>query len=185
MIDRLKVWSDQEEVLARAKNVAMLILDVDGVMTDGGIIINDLGVESKRFDVRDGHGLKMLLRAGIDVALITGRESQVVAKRAEELGINWVFQGIKNKLPCYEQLLAEKGLKSDQVGYVGDDVVDIPVLKRVGLAVAVPGAHEVVAQYAHYITQAREGNGAVREVCELLLYARDLWQEAMSRYTEA
>jgi 3-deoxy-D-manno-octulosonate 8-phosphate phosphatase (KDO 8-P phosphatase) len=114
----------------KARNLKLLILDVDGVLTDGRIVIDDHGVETKCFDVRDGHGIKMLKRANIDVALITGRQSHVVTHRARELGIDSVYQNIHDKLEVYQSLLEEKGLRDGEVGFVGDDIVDLPILKR-------------------------------------------------------
>jgi len=134
--------------MEKARNVKLLILDVDGVLTDGRIVIDDRGVETKCFDVRDGHGIKMLKRANIDVAIITGRESQVVSHRARELGIDSVFQNIHNKLEVYEAILKEKGLKDGEVGFVGDDVIDLPLLRRVGFAAVVADGVEELKPYA-------------------------------------
>jgi 3-deoxy-D-manno-octulosonate 8-phosphate phosphatase (KDO 8-P phosphatase) len=168
--------------LAKAKNVKFLILDVDGVLTDGRIIIDDRGVESKYFDVRDGHGIKMLKRANIEVALITGRQSQVVTHRARELGIESVYQNIHDKLEVYQALLEEKGLTDGEVGFVGDDLVDLPILKRVGFSAVVADCIEELKPYAHYISRKRGGRGAVREISELILKAQGKWPQLMERY---
>jgi len=168
--------------MEKARNVKLLILDVDGVLTDGRIVIDDRGVETKCFDVRDGHGIKMLKRANIDVAIITGRESQVVSHRARELGIDSVFQNIHNKLEVYEAILKEKGLKDGEVGFVGDDVIDLPLLRRVGFAAVVADGVEELKPYADYVSRNKGGRGAVREIIELILKAQGKWAELMERY---
>jgi 3-deoxy-D-manno-octulosonate 8-phosphate phosphatase (KDO 8-P phosphatase) len=168
--------------MEKARNVKLLILDVDGVLTDGRIVIDDRGVETKCFDVRDGHGIKMLKRANIDVAIITGRESDVVSHRARELGIDSVYQNIHNKLEVYEAILEEKGLKDGEVGFVGDDLVDLPLLRRVGFAAVVADGVEELKPYADYVSRNRGGRGAVREVIELILKAQGKWAELMERY---
>jgi 3-deoxy-D-manno-octulosonate 8-phosphate phosphatase (KDO 8-P phosphatase) len=166
----------------KARNLKLLILDVDGVLTDGRIVIDDHGVETKCFDVRDGHGIKMLKRANIDVALITGRQSQVVTHRARELGIDSVYQNIHDKLEVYQSLLEEKGLRDGEVGFVGDDVVDLPILKRAGFSVVVADCMEELKPYADYVTRNRGGRGAVREISELILKAQGKWAGLMERY---
>jgi 3-deoxy-D-manno-octulosonate 8-phosphate phosphatase (KDO 8-P phosphatase) len=168
-----------EERLAR---VELLLLDVDGVLTDGRIVLDDRGVETKAFDVTDGHGLKMLLRAGVDAGLVTGRRSRVVEHRARELGIREVHQGVKDKARVVSEILRRRGLTPERVGYVGDDIVDLPVLLQVGLAVTVPGAPEYLRERAHWVTQRPGGRGAAREVCEALLRAKGLWDEATRKY---
>ena len=168
--------------MEKARNVKLLILDVDGVLTDGRIVIDDRGVETKCFDVRDGHGIKMLKRANIDVAIITGRESHVVSHRARELGIDSVYQNIHNKLEVYEAILKEKGLKDGEVGFVGDDVIDLPLLRRVGFAAVVADGVEELKPYADYVSRNKGGRGAVREIIELILKAQGKWAELMERY---
>ena len=169
----------------RAKSVKLLILDVDGVLTDGGIILDDNGKEYKKFDVRDGHGIKILQRFGIDVALITGRYSKVVEKRAGELGIREVYQRCLEKAPVYEGLLVKLGLSAKETAYMGDDVVDIPILRRVGLPVAVADAHEEAKKHALMITRAKGGRGAVRECVEFILKAKGLWNDIIDAYRKA
>jgi 3-deoxy-D-manno-octulosonate 8-phosphate phosphatase (KDO 8-P phosphatase) len=156
--------------------VKILILDVDGVLTDGRIIINDRGEETKSFNVKDGYGIRALLDTGIDVAVITGRRSGVVEHRAKDLGIKSVYQGVTDKKSACIRLLEEKRLTSDQACYIGDDLPDIPVLRYVGMPVAVADAVKEAREAALYITEKNGGNGAVREVCELILKARDAWQ---------
>lgn len=168
-----------EERLAR---VDLLLLDVDGVLTDGRVVLDDNGVESKAFDVRDGHGLKLLQRAGVGVGLVTGRRSRVVELRAAELGIDEVHQGVKDKLRVVRQILTRREVAPGQVAYVGDDVVDLPVMLQVGVAVTVADAPSYMRERAHWVTAADGGRGAVREVCEALLRARGCWEELTARY---
>jgi 3-deoxy-D-manno-octulosonate 8-phosphate phosphatase (KDO 8-P phosphatase) len=170
------------KLLNRIRRVKLLILDVDGVMTDGRIIVDDAGLESKHFYARDGHGLKMLMRAGIDVALLTGRRSRVVEYRAAELGIVEVHQGILNKAEVFPGILQRRSLAPEEVAFVGDDVVDIPVLRRVGFAVAVADAVPEVLKIADYVTVCEGGLGAVREVCEVILKGQERWAEVAARY---
>ncbi len=166
-----------ERLLSKIRKVKLLILDVDGVMTDGRIIIDDAGLESKQFDVRDGHGLKMLMRCGIDVVLLTGRRSRVVEHRAADLGITEVHQGIWNKAEVFAGILERRKLSPEETAYVGDDVVDIPLLKRVGFSVAVADAVPEATGVADYVTKRPGGRGAVREVCEMILKAQGRWGE--------
>lgn len=168
----------------RLARVELLLLDVDGVLTDGRVVIDDHGVESKSFDVRDGHGLKLLQRGGVAVGLVTGRRSRVVELRAAELGIDEVHQGVRNKLLVVRQILSRRGLEPAQVAYVGDDLVDLPVMVQVGVAITVADAAEVVRERAHWVTAAGGGRGAVREVCEAILKARGRWAELTDRYFE-
>jgi len=168
----------------KLKSVKLLMLDVDGVLTDGKIIYNDRGEEIKAFNVRDGHGLKLLMRAGIEVALITGRKSKVVLHRARDLGIKKVYQGVINKIEIYEKILKEKKLKDINVGFVGDDLVDIPVLKRVGFSAAVGDAIPEVKKVVDYVASKRGGEGAVREICELLLKVQNKWEGITERYRD-
>jgi len=171
-----------ETLRLRILPVRLMIFDVDGVLTDGRIIYHDDGSEIKAFDVQDGHGIKLLQRAGIEVALITGRFCQAVEHRARALGIDRVYQNTHYKLEAYEKILAETGLKDREMGYMGDDLIDIPVMRRVGFAAAVPGASRHVFPHAHYVTRARAGHGACREVCELILMVQGRWEKVTERY---
>jgi len=171
-----------ERLLTKIRGIRLLILDVDGVMTDGRIIIDDAGLESKQFDVRDGHGLKILMRYGIEVALLTGRKSRVVDHRAADLGIKEVHQGVWNKQEVFDEILKERKLTPEQTAYVGDDVVDIPLLRRVGFGVAVADACPEAVRAADYVTEHPGGRGAVREVCEVILKAQDRWGDVAARY---
>ena len=159
-----------------------MILDVDGVLTDGRIIIDDSGQESKHFDVKDGHGLKLIMRYGIDVVLLTGRSSFVVDHRAKELGIQEVFQGILNKKEFFQQFMEKREILPEEVAYIGDDVVDIPILKRVGFSVTVKDAVDEVKEIVDHITEKPGGRGAVREVCDLILKVQGKWEEVARRY---
>jgi 3-deoxy-D-manno-octulosonate 8-phosphate phosphatase (KDO 8-P phosphatase) len=154
---------------AKAKNIKMLLLDVDGVMTDGRIILDNQGIETKAFHVRDGRGIKLLQQAGIMVGIITGRSSEVVSVRSRELGITEVHQGARDKLAVYEQILAKYGLRDEQIAYMGDDDVDVAVFERVGLAVAVADADPSVQGHVHLFTRAKGGRGAVRELINFIL----------------
>jgi 3-deoxy-D-manno-octulosonate 8-phosphate phosphatase (KDO 8-P phosphatase) len=174
-----------KELKKIAQSIKLLILDVDGVLTDGSIILDDRGNEYKLFHVRDGHGIKMLMKTGVEVALITGRKSQVVRRRAEELGIREVFQKCHDKVAAYQDLLRRYSLDEGEVAYVGDDIVDGPVMNRVGLPIAVSDADPRVKKYALYVTKHRGGRGAVREVTDYILEAKGLWQGIIDEYFEA
>jgi len=162
--------------------IQLLILDVDGVLTDGGIIRDDAGQQIKRFHVRDGAGIVLWRRLGKDVAIITGKESNVVSHRAEELGIQNVYQNIGNKLEAYDQLKDELGVKDDQIAYIGDDLPDLPVLRRVGVPIAVADAVEEVRAVAKYVTKFPGGYGAVRDAIEFLCKEMGVWQQVLDRY---
>jgi 3-deoxy-D-manno-octulosonate 8-phosphate phosphatase (KDO 8-P phosphatase) len=166
----------------RLADIRLLLLDVDGVMTDGGIIYDGNGLETKVFNVKDGHGIKMLQRHGIEVGIITGRTSQVVAFRAKELGIDLVYQGALKKLDSYDDVKQKTGLDDSQIAYVGDDVIDVPVMRRVAFAAAPADALMEARTAAHYVTVCGGGRGAVREVCDLILKGRGLWNEVVARY---
>lgn len=166
----------------RLENIKLLLLDVDGVMTDGRIIFDSNGVESKFFNVKDGHGIKMIQRAGIQVGIISGRESLVVTNRAAELGISIVYQKALDKLTPYLAILAQTGLSDAEVAFMGDDVIDIPVLRRVGFAAAPADAVADVYPHVHFTTRNRGGWGAVREICDLLLRGQGKWDEITARY---
>ncbi len=174
----------EKELLEIAKKIKLLILDVDGVLTDGSIILDGNDNELKSFHVRDGHGIKMAMRAGIRVAIITGRYSKVVDRRARELGIKEVFQKCHDKMAAYGQLAEKYSLNDSEIAYVGDDVVDIPVLKTCGFAVAVADADEEVNAFVQMITKQCGGRGAVREVCDFILKAKGLWKDIIDGYSE-
>lgn len=173
----------EKELLSIAEKIRLLVLDVDGVLTDGSIILDGLGNELKAFHVRDGHGIKMLMRAGISVALITGRHSKVVERRARELGITEVFQRCLDKKKAYRQLLEKYSLSDGEVAYMGDDIVDIPVLKECGLPATVADADEEVKPFGVLVTKRKGGRGAVRELCNILLRAKGLLKEIIDGYS--
>jgi 3-deoxy-D-manno-octulosonate 8-phosphate phosphatase (KDO 8-P phosphatase) len=166
----------------RLENIKLLLLDVDGVMTDGRIIFDSNGVESKFFNVKDGHGIKLLQRAGVEVGIVSGRKSQVVVDRAAELGIVRVFQGALDKLSVYRQILGETGYSDAQVAFMGDDIIDIPVMRRAGFAAAPADAMEEVLSHAHFVARNRGGWGAVREVCDLIIKGQGAWEKVTARY---
>ena len=166
-------------LLERASRIRLLVLDVDGVLTDGRLYFDNQGNELKAFNTRDGLGIRALQSAGAVLALITGRQSEIVKRRAANLGIEHVYQGSNDKLEAYNELLAITGFDEQQVCYAGDDWIDIPVLDRVGLAVTVADADEVVKNRVHWITPRAGGYGAVRDICELILVAQDAHQRVL------
>jgi 3-deoxy-D-manno-octulosonate 8-phosphate phosphatase (KDO 8-P phosphatase) len=170
------------EIERRAARIKLLLMDCDGVLTDGRITLLDNGDEEKSFHTRDGHGLVLLHRAGLQSGIISGRTSTLVKRRASELGIKHVRQGTWNKIKDFEELLAEAGVNEKEVAFIGDDVTDIPLMQHSELAVAVADAVEETRAVAHYVTQFQGGFGAVREVCELILKAQGRWSELMRRY---
>ena len=180
---RLKGWmTKMQDILEKAGQVRLVIFDVDGVLTDGSLFLGDDGQEYKAFHSRDGHGMKMLQATGVAIGIITGRTSRVVELRMASLGVEHVFKGQLDKLPAYEQLKEKLGLSDAEVAYVGDDVVDLPILTRVGLAIAVQDAHPLVKQHAHWQTPSSGGRGAGRDVCELVMQAQQKLQPALDRY---
>jgi 3-deoxy-D-manno-octulosonate 8-phosphate phosphatase (KDO 8-P phosphatase) len=173
---------EMAEIERRAARIKLLLMDCDGVLTDGRITLLDTGDEEKSFHTRDGHGLVLLHRAGLQSGIVSGRTSALVERRARELGIKYVRQGTWNKVEDFEELLAEAEINEREVAFIGDDVTDIPLMQRSELAVAVADAVEETRGVAHYVTQLPGGFGAVREVCELILKAQGRWSELMRRY---
>jgi 3-deoxy-D-manno-octulosonate 8-phosphate phosphatase (KDO 8-P phosphatase) len=166
----------------RARRIALLGLDVDGVMTDGKLYFLANGVEAKAFNIRDGLGLKMIMRGGVITAIITGRKSASVESRAAELGITHIYQGVDDKVAVIDALLSKISIEWGQFAFVGDDLPDLPILRRCGLGVTVPDAPRLLREHAHYITQQKGGEGAVREACELILEAKGSLQPEFERY---
>ena len=166
----------------RIKPLRLVAFDVDGVLTDGGLYLSDSGEEFKRFNSLDGHGLKMLKASGVELAIITGRTSRCVEQRARNLGIARLHQGVEDKLAVMLALLAELKLAPEAAAFMGDDVVDLPVMRRVGLALSVPAAPQVVRDHAHYVSQREAGHGAVREVCEMILGAQGTLDAQLAPY---
>ena len=173
-----------KDILQKAAQIELVIFDVDGVLTDGRLFFGDDGQEYKAFHSRDGHGMKMLRESGVEVGIITGRTSQVVEHRMKNLGIVHVYQGKHEKLPAFEELITKLGLTPEQVAYVGDDVVDLPVMLRVGLAVAVADAHALVSKHAHWQTPHAGGQGAARDICELIMEARGTLDAQMQPFLQ-
>jgi 3-deoxy-D-manno-octulosonate 8-phosphate phosphatase (KDO 8-P phosphatase) len=171
-----------QDAIERARAVKLIIFDVDGVMTDGTLYLADDGQEYKGFNSLDGHGLKMLKSTGVELGIITGRNSQVVIHRARNLGITHLHQGAHDKLMVYQQLLGDLKLSPEQTAFMGDDVVDLPVMRRVGLAIAVPAAPDLVKAHSHYITRREGGRGAVREACEFIMRAQGSFDAKMAQY---
>ena len=170
------------DLRARARGVRLLVLDVDGVLTDGRLYYGANGDELKAFDTRDGLGLKMLRASGVEVAIVTARTSRAVELRAENLGLPYVFQGAGDKLAVFEQLLQRFTLNSAATAAMGDDLPDLPVLRRCGFAACVPDAPVMVRSHSHYVTVRPGGAGAVREVCELLMAAQDTLEARVQEY---
>jgi 3-deoxy-D-manno-octulosonate 8-phosphate phosphatase (KDO 8-P phosphatase) len=165
-----------------AASVRLFLTDVDGVLTDGGIVYDAAGIETKRFHVRDGHGIKLLQRAGVAVGIITGRDSEVVAIRARELGIDIVRQGVQDKMAEWRKVLAGNGILPAETAYVGDDIVDLPLLRAVGFSAAPSDAEPYVLDAVHFVSSRPGGQGAVREIAEFLLRARGSWEAVAAKY---
>jgi len=161
-----------EAVLMRAKKIKCIVFDVDGVMTDGSLGIGDDGQEFKNFNSLDGLGMKLLKASGVQLAIITGRTSNVVKTRAESTGVIHFYQGIEDKLEAFHDLISKMHLQADEMAFMGDDVVDAPAMMRCGLAITVPSGHRLIKPHAHYMTTAPAGRGAVREACELIMQAQ-------------
>lgn len=173
---------DHDAYIKKAASIKLAVFDVDGVLTNGQLILGESGNEYKCFHVRDGHGLVMLLESGCQIAVITARTSNIVAERMAQLGIKYVYQGEKDKGARLQSLLEELSLTPDKVAYVGDDVIDLPAMGCVGLAIAVNDAHPFVREYAHWVTENRGGQGAVREVCETIMQAQGSFDTKMQSY---
>lgn len=166
----------------RLQAIRLIAFDVDGVLTDGGLYLTDAGDEFKRFNSLDGHGLKMLKASGVELAIITGRTSRCVELRAKNLGITHLYQGVEKKWEAMQTLLDTLKLKPEVAAFMGDDVVDLPVMRRVALAVTVPNAPQAVRDHAHYLTQREGGHGAVRETCELIMSAQGTLDAQLAPY---
>ena len=170
------------DVHARARGIRLAAFDVDGVMTDGGLCYSDSGEEFKIFNVLDGHGMKMLQDTGVKIAIITSRRSRTVELRAKNLNVDFLHQGVAVKLETFQTMLASLGLETSAASYMGDDLIDVPVLRRCGFAISVPDAPAMVREHAHYVTQARGGHGAVREAAELIMHAQGTYDARVAEY---
>ena len=164
----------KKEIVEIARKIKLIILDVDGVMTDGSLYFDNQGQEFKAFNSKDGHGIRLLLENGIEVALITGRESELVKHRANNLKLSpkLIYQGYRDKLPAFDDLLEKTGYKKEEIAYVGDDVIDLPIMSQVGFSIAVGDANWFVKDHSDWVCSISGGKGAVREVCELILNAQ-------------
>lgn len=171
-----------DDALLRATRIRLMIFDVDGVLTDGSLHFTAEGEQIKTFNVLDGHGIKLLQRQGIATAIVSARRSAAVARRAEDLGIAQVVQGAEDKFSAFEQLLAANTLDAASCGFIGDDVIDLPILMRAGFAASVPHGHPEVRKRVHYVTQAGGGRGAVREICDFILRAQGKYEAALAPY---
>ncbi|WP_442786182.1 3-deoxy-manno-octulosonate-8-phosphatase KdsC [Methylobacter sp. YRD-M1] len=171
-----------QAVLEKAKKLKLLILDVDGVLTDGKLFFDNEGNEYKAFHSRDGHGIKLLRQTGVEVAVISGRKSNSVALRMKNLGIEYVYQGHENKIAAFNEIIEKSGIMPDQAAHVGDDLLDLPIMTRVGLAIAVDDANFVVKQHADWCTTLPGGHGAVREVCDLIMQAQGRFEDVVNAY---
>ena len=170
-----------DDILERMRGLKLMIFDVDGVLTDGTLYFSETGAELKAFNAQDGQGLKMLKESGVEVAILSARRSRAVELRALELGITLVEQGASKKSVAFERLIGQARITATAAGYVGDDLVDLPVLARCAFAASVPGAPEIVRQRVHHVTRAAGGRGAAREVCELIMHAQDTLERAIAR----
>jgi len=173
---------DKKALIEKAAKIKLAVFDVDGVLTDGKLILGENGNEYKSFHARDGHGLVMLLESGCKIAVITARSSNIVAERMSSLGIEYVYQGEKDKGGRLMKLIEELGLEREQVAYVGDDVIDLPAMIKVGLPIAVADARPEVKQHADWTTEECGGQGAVREVCELIMKAQGTFDDRINAY---
>lgn len=171
-----------KDILDKAAKIKLLVFDVDGVLTDGRLIVGDDGQEYKSFFSKDGLGIKMLLKTGVEVAVITARTSKVVIHRMENLGIEHIYQGQQEKLPAFESILKELNISAEEAAYVGDDVIDLPVMLRAGLAITVQDAHPLAKQHAHWQTPQPGGQGAARDVCELIMQAQGTLEAQFEQY---
>lgn len=169
-------------VMEKARKLKLLILDVDGVLTDGKLFFDNEGNEYKAFHARDGHGIELLRQTGVEVAVISGRKSNSVALRMKNLGIEYVYQGHENKIAAFNEIIEKLRITPDQAAHVGDDLLDLPIMTRVGLAIAVNDANFAVKQRADWHTRLPGGHGAVREVCDLIIQAQGHFDEVVSAY---
>ncbi len=170
------------DAISRAARVRLMIFDVDGILTDGSLHYGPDGESIKTFNVLDGHGIKLLQQSGVATAIISARKSDIVARRAADLGIRHLHQGVHDKRVAFEELLAHTGVGADACGFVGDDVIDLPILLRVGFAASVPNGHPEVRSRVHYVTSASGGRGAARELCDFILQAQGNYEAALAPY---
>jgi 3-deoxy-D-manno-octulosonate 8-phosphate phosphatase (KDO 8-P phosphatase) len=170
------IMSDQ-----KCKNIKLILFDVDGVLTDGGIIYNDHGKEIKVFNVKDGLGIRLLMRAKIQVGIVSGRSSEALRHRCQNLGITLVYEGVRDKGTLFDEIVETTGYHPEEIAFMGDDLPDLPIMRKVGLSIAVADAHEIIIAEADMITCANGGCGAVREVCEKILKIQGCWENLMDQ----
>lgn len=171
-----------DTIANKAKKIKLLILDVDGVMTNNTLVYSDDGIESKSFYTRDGHGMVMLQKSNVDIGIITGRKSQLVTNRMRDLKVKHVYQGVPDKLPTFLKLVEELEINLDEIAYVGDDILDLPILMRIGLAITPADGDDEVKARVDYISKYNGGRGCVREVCEIIMRSQGSWQKQMDFY---
>ena len=181
----MKLSEISSAIINRARNIKLLVLDVDGVLTSGQLFFTNSGEELKAFNSLDGHGIKMLQNSGVKVAIITGRKSQIVATRAASLGIEILMQGREDKLAALEEIRQEHAFALAEIAHMGDDHPDLPLIQCLGLGISVDNAHWLVKQQAHWISQFKGGEGAVREACDLLMLAQGTFDESIKIYINA
>jgi len=174
--------ADNPENIDKLKRIKVLALDVDGVLTDGGIIYSNNGQETKVFNVKDGLGIRLLMASGIKVCVITGRRSKALYHRCRDLGITDIYDGVSNKTEAINLILEQTGFSAEEIAYVGDDLPDLPIMKQVGLPIAVADAHRAVVESANMVTSIKGGMGAIREVCEIILKAQGVWEKAIEHF---
>lgn len=173
-----------QPLIEKASTIRLVILDVDGVLTTGALWYGAQGEELKGFHVHDGLGIKLLQKTGIEVAIITARQSEIVLHRMRDLNVTHIYQGYNDKLPAYEDIKQKLQIADNQIAYIGDDLTDLPLLRRVGLAVTVPNAPKIIQEHVHWVTKAKGGKGAVRELCEFILQAQGSYQPILDTYLQ-
>ena len=178
----MKITEINASIINRARNIKLLVLDVDGVLTSGQLFFTNSGEEIKAFNSLDGHGIKMLQNSGVKVAIITGRTSHIVEKRAASLGINILVQGREDKLAALQEIRREHSFELQEIAHMGDDHPDLPLIKCLGLGISVDNAHWLVKQHAHWISQFKGGEGAVREACDLIMMAQGTFDDSLNAY---
>lgn len=173
-----------KDIIEKAKKLKLLILDVDGVLTDGRLFFDDKGKEYKCFHARDGHGIKLLRQTGVEVAVISGRKSNSVALRMKSLGVEYVYQGHENKIAAFNDIIQSLSILPEQAAHVGDDLLDLPIMKRVGLSIAVNDANDPVKEYADWCTKTPGGQGAVREICDFIMQSQGTFESILKSYMQ-
>ncbi|MCK5889839.1 MAG: 3-deoxy-manno-octulosonate-8-phosphatase KdsC [Methylococcales bacterium] len=171
-------------ITEKAKELKLLILDVDGVLTDGRLFFDDMGKEYKCFHARDGHGIKLLRETGVEIAVISGRKSNSVSLRMKALGVDYVYQGHENKIAAFNEIIQQMNIDPQQAAHMGDDLLDLPIMTRVGLSIAVKDANFAVKEYADWCTETKGGQGAVREVCDFIMKAQGHFDKVLDRYMQ-